>query len=240
VAEKNEYTQFLKALGKKQNPKAIVVFTAHWESEITTISSIEDTYNMIYDFYGFQKELYSVKYPAKGSVEVASRLQVMLKEHGIESKLDKSRGIDHGVWDILYLMYPKADIPVIQVSVNPLLTMEKQYKIGRALKELGKEDILVIGSGSTVHNLSKVNWNSEETEKWALEFDEWLIKKVENNDMENLFNYRALAPYAKHAVPREEHLVPMFIAMGSGNRDNPRLLHQSYAYGTLSYICFEF
>lgn len=240
VVEKNEYTDFLKDLGKKINPKAIVIFTAHWESETTTISSIDDTYDMIYDFYGFPKELYSIKYPAKGSVDVASKLQSMLRSNDIESKLDENRGLDHGVWDVLYLMYPKADIPVVQVSINPYLSMEKQYEIGRAIRELGKEDILVIGSGSTVHNLATVDWDSEKVEEWVVEFDNWLIEKVENNDTEVLFNYRQLAPYARRAVPREEHIVPMFIAMGSGNKDKPKLLHQSYAYGTLSYICFEF
>lgn len=240
VAEKNEYTDFLKDLGKKLTPKSVVIFTAHWESEITTISSIEGTYDMIYDFSGFPKELYSIKYPAKGSVEVALKLQSMLTNKGIESKLDENRGLDHGAWDVLYLMYPKADIPVVQVSINPELAMEKQYEIGRAIKELGKEDILVIGTGSTVHNLATLDWNSEKAEEWAVEFDSWLIKKVENNDKGELFNYRQLAPYAKRAVPREEHIVPLFIAMGSGNRDKPKLLHQSYAYGTLSYICFEF
>ncbi|GFP74052.1 DODA-type extradiol aromatic ring-opening family dioxygenase [Clostridium fungisolvens] len=240
VVEKNDYTDFLKDLGKKLTPEAIVIFTAHWESEITTISSLNNTYDMIYDFYGFPKELYSIRYPAKGSLEVAVKLQSMLRTNGIESKLDENRGLDHGAWDVLYLMYPKADIPIVQVSINPFFAMEKQYEIGRDIRDLGKEDILVIGSGSTVHNLATVNWNSEKAEGWAVEFDDWLIEKVENNDKETLFNYRQLAPYAKRAVPREEHIVPMFIAMGSGNRDKPKLLHQSYAYGTLSYICFEF
>jgi 4,5-DOPA dioxygenase extradiol len=240
VIEKNEYTDFLKDLGKKLKPKAIVIFTAHWEDEITTISSIENTYDMIYDFYGFPKELYSIKYPAKGSVEIASKLQSLLKTNGIESKLDKNRGLDHGAWDVLYLMFPKADIPVVQVSVNPELSMEKQYDIGRAISQLGKEDILVIGSGSTVHNLATVDWNADKVEEWVVEFDNWLIEKVENNDKEALFNYRQMAPNAKLAIPREEHIVPMFIAMGSGNKNKPKLLHQSYAYGTLSYICFEF
>lgn len=240
IAEKNEFTNFLKDLGKKQNPKAVVIFTAHWESEITTISSLDDTYSMIYDFYGFPKELYSIKYSAKGSAEVASKLQSMLRNHGIESELDQHRGLDHGAWDVLYLMYPKADIPIVQVSVNPFLAMEKQYEIGRAIRDMGKEDILVIGSGSTVHNLATVDWSAEKTEEWAVKFDDWLIEKIENNDKEALFSYRELAPDAKHAVPREEHIVPLFIAMGSGNNDKPKLLHQSYAYGTLSYICFEF
>jgi 4,5-DOPA dioxygenase extradiol len=240
VVEKNEYTEFLKELGKKLNPKAIVIFTAHWESEITTISSMDDVYDMIYDFSGFSKELYSIKYPAKGSEAVASKLKSMLEYNGIESKLDEKRGLDHGAWDVLYLMYPNATIPVVQVSVNPYMAMEKQYEIGRAIKKLGDEDILVIGSGSTVHNLATVDWNSTKVEEWALEFDNWLIEKVENNDKEALFNYSETAPYAKRAIPREEHIVPMFIAMGSGNKDKPKLLHQSYAYGTLSYICFEF
>lgn len=240
VAEKNEYIDFLKDLGKKRTPKAVVIFTAHWESEITTISSMDDTYSMSYDFYGFSKELYSIKYPAKGSVEVASKLQSMLRNHGIESKLDHHRGLDHGAWVVLNLMYPKADIPIIQVSINPFLAMEKQYEIGRAIKDLGKEDILVIGSGSTVHNLATVDWSAEKAEEWALKFDDWLIEKVENSDKEALFSYRQLAPNAKRAVPREEHIVPLFIAMGSGNNNKPHLLHKSYAYGTLSYICFEF
>ncbi len=240
VVEKNEYTDFLKELGKKLSPKAIVVFTAHWENETTTISSIDGTYDMIYDFYGFPKELYAIKYPAKGSVEVASKVQTMLRNNGIESKLNENRGLDHGAWDVLYLMYPKADIPVIQVSVNPQLSMEKQYELGRAIKELGDKDILVIGSGSTVHNLATIDWNSDKAEEWAVEFDNWLIKKVENNDKEALFDYRQLASHAKRAVPSEEHIVPLFVAMGSGNNEKPKVLHQSYAYGTLSYICIEF
>jgi len=240
VIEKNEYTDFLKELGKKLNPKAIVIFTAHWEEEITTISAIEDTYEMIYDFYGFPEELYFIKYPAKGSIEIASKVQALLKNNGIESKLDKKRGLDHGAWDVLYLMFPKADIPIVQVSVNPYLTVEKQYEIGRAIKALGYDDILVIGSGSTVHNLATVDWTANKAEPWAVDFDNWLIEKVEANHTEALFNYRKLAPYAKLAIPREEHIVPMFIAMGSGNKSKPKLLHQSYVYGTLSYICFEF
>lgn len=240
VIEKNEYTDFLKELGKKIKPKAIVIFTAHWESEITTISSIDEGYEMIYDFYGFPKELYSVKYGAKGSTEVALKLQSMLKTHEIESRLDTKRGLDHGAWDILYLMYPKADISVVQVSVNPELPLDKQYKLGEAIRELGQEDILVIGSGSTVHNLAAVDWKANKPKQWAVEFDNWLVEKVENNDKETLFSYGSLAPYSKLAIPREEHIVPLFIAMGSGQGNLPKLLHRSYAYGTLSYICFQF
>ncbi len=237
----NEYSNFLKDLGKRTKPKAIVIFTAHWEKQVTTISSVEGTYDMIYDFSGFSRELYSIKYPAKGLPSLSSKLQKMFEDSGIESKLDTSRGLDHGSWVMLRLMYPEADIPVVQVSVDPFLSMEKQYEIGKALRGLAEEDILVIGSGSTVHNLWAINWGATETEKWASDFDDWLIDKVEKKDLEELFNYAEIAPNAKKAVPREEHIVPLFIAMGSGQEGKtPKLLHRSYEFGCLSYICFEF
>lgn len=240
VFDKNSYTDFLKELGKRYTPNAIVIFTSHWESDILSISSTDDTYEMIYDFGGFQKELYSFKYPAKGSREVASKLQAKLERHGIALRKDISRGLDHGSWVMLYLLYPEAIIQVVQVSVNPKLSPQEQYMIGQSIQELGKEEIMIIGSGSTVHNLATIEWDSNETKPWAMEFDNWLIDKVEKRDMDSLFDYEKLAPFAKMAVPRNEHLVPLFISMGSGQNKNPILLHRSYEYGTLSYICFEF
>lgn len=240
AVEKNEYTDFLKELGKKEKPKAIVIFTAHWENQTTTISAIDSKYDMIYDFYGFPRELYSLQYGAKGSTEVALKVQNLLKSSNIDSYLDTKRGLDHGAWDVLYLMYPEADIPVVQVSVNPFLSMEEEYKIGEAIKSLGEEDILVIGSGSTVHNLRTLTDEGDNPVSWAEQFDNWLIEKLESNDKKALFSYRNLAPYAKNAVPREEHIVPLFIAMGSGLSDSPKLLHKSYELGTLSLICIQF
>lgn len=239
--EKNEYTDFLNNLGKEITPKAIVMFTAHWESEITTISFRDEVYDMIYDFGGFSRELNEVKYPAKGSTDIAERLEGLLQKKGITSKRDEKRGLDHGSWVVLKLLYPEANIPVVQVSVNPKLSPRKQYEIGEAIKELGQEDILIIGSGGTVHNLWTVDWDAEKAEDWAMEFDKWIIEKMQNRDIEALFKYEALAPNAKKAVPREEHLVPLFIALGSGDEERfPKLIHRSYNYGTLSQICFEF
>lgn len=240
VTEDNEYIDYLKEFGRKNQPKAIVIFTAHWENEITTISSIDGEYKMIYDFYGFPEELYHMRYPAKGSKELAQRMKKQLFDAGIESKLDEKRGLDHGAWDILYIMYPEADIPVVQVSVNPFLKKEEQINIGKAIKELSKEDILIIGSGSTVHNLATVDWNATKPKEWAVQFDDWLVEKVLENDVDALKDYQSLAPNARYAIPREEHIVPMFIALGSGSLEKPKLLHRSYVYGTLSYIGFEF
>lgn len=238
--EENSYTKFLTSLGKSIHPKAIVVFTAHWESPVTTISSTNDTYETIYDFYGFPDELFRVTYPAKGSVTVAEEVANRLEQHGIKSKFDSSRGLDHGSWTLLTHLYPDASIPVVQVSVNPFLPIEEQFKIGEALKGLGEEDILVIGSGATVHNLRILKWGQQEAEQWAVDFDDWLIDKLQNRDLEALKNYEKLAPNARVAVPTPEHFIPLIIAFGSGNSNETKVIYRSYDLGLLSYICFQF
>jgi 4,5-DOPA dioxygenase extradiol len=236
----NKYVNFLKTLGDKYNPSAIIIFTAHWVSDVTTISALDNSYNMIYDFYGFPDDLYSIKYNAKGSTKIAEKIQNKLTEKGIPARLNTSRGLDHGSWVLLHLIYPEANIPIIQVSVNPDLPLEKQYQIGKALQELDEENVLIIGSGATVHNLSKINFDSDKTENWALEFDDWLIDKVIKKDVQSLYLYEKIAPHSKMAVPSREHLVPLFIALGSSQSKNiPKLLHRSYEFGSLSYICFE-
>jgi len=235
------YTKFLEELGQKINkPKAIVIFTAHWESEIMTISSPADEYGTIYDFMGFPEELYQIKYPAKGSKEIVALLEDKFSVKGIQTKRDTSRGLDHGSWTLLSRLYPKADIPVVQVSVNPFLTPSEQYDIGLAINELGKEDILIIGSGVTVHNLRALKWEQTEPEDWAIQFDDWLIDRISKKDFTSLLNFEQLAPHAQLAVPRPEHFVPFFIAMGSGTLDNARIIHRSYEMGTLSYLCLAF
>lgn len=239
--EDTDYTRFLGSLGNQIKPKAIVIFTAHWEKEILTISSLDHLYDTIYDFYGFPDELYEVKYLAKGSTQLAKYIKGKFEQEGIRAELDSNRGLDHGSWTLLYKMYPKADIPVIQISVNPFIHPDKQYQIGKVLKDFGLENILVIGSGVTVHNLRMVNWDGGEPEQWAVDFDDWLIDKVQNFDLVRLFQYEKLAPNAKQAVPRSEHFVPLLIAMGSGNgQDTPKVIYRSYEFGTLSYLCFQF
>ncbi len=239
--EDNDYTQFLQDLGRRIKPKAIVLFTAHWESELPILSYRDDVYETIYDFGGFSEDLYKIKYPAKGSTAIASMVENRLSVHGISSSRDDRRGLDHGSWVVLRLLYPDADIPVIQVSVNPNLHPEKQFKIGGALQGLGEEDILIIGSGGTSHNLRTLNWGQRTPEPWTVAFDDWLVEHVQNRDLDSLFQYEKLAPNARLAVPRAEHFVPLFIAFGSGDENKqPKVLHRSYDFGTLSHIVFEF
>lgn len=239
--EETEYTRFLVSLGKQLKPKAIIVFTAHWEEEVLTISKRDDMYDTIYDFYGFPDDLYEIKYPARGSIKMAEQIKNKFDLEGIPAEFNTNRGLDHGSWTLLYRMFPEANIPVIQISVNPFLSPEKQHQIGKVLRNLGSEDILVIGSGVTVHNLRMINWRATEPEQWAIDFDDWLIDKIKKQDLIQLFQFEKLAPNASLAVPRPEHFVPLFIALGSGNEsEGPKVLHRSYDLGTLSYLCFQF
>ena len=238
--ETNEYTKFLSTLGNSMSPKAIVIFTAHWDTEILTISSSDSVYNTMYDFYGFPKELYQIKYDAKGCSLIASEIEDKLKKQGIEVKKDLTRGLDHGAWTLLKHLYPNANIPVIQISINSHLPIEDQIKIGNALENIGEEDILVIGSGNTVHNLRLVNFEQTTVDSFAHEFDDWLIDKIKNKDLNSLFNYRNLAPHSNLAVPTADHFVPLFIALGSSKNLNPKILNRHYELGNLSYLCFQF
>ncbi|MGE8203223.1 DODA-type extradiol aromatic ring-opening family dioxygenase [Heyndrickxia sp. NPDC080065] len=242
--ENNDYTKFLNQLGQSlPRPKAIVLFSAHWESEVQQVSRV-DQYSTIYDFGGFDPALYSIKYPAHGNLDHAQEIEELLTQNGISFKNETTRGLDHGAWIVLRMLYPNAEIPVIAMSVNPNLTPEQQYKIGKAISILREKDILIIASGGTVHNLRALKWaDNGEVDPWALEFDDWLAKNLENWDLQTLFNYNSLAPNAPLAVPPygNEHFIPIFYAMGAAdNHPKSTLLHRSFRYGNLSHSVWQF
>jgi len=241
VLESNEYTKLLKQFKEHMpKPKAIVLFTAHWEESVQTVSAA-DKYETIYDFGGFQDELYQMTYPARSERTLVESIQSLLAQHGIENVRDETRGLDHGAWAVLKLLYPQADIPVVALSVNRYLTNEQQYQIGQALAELREQDILIIGSGGTVHNLRRLNWKSDGIDEWAEQFDHWIQSKLESWDTEALFQYRELAPHAQDAVPTSEHFIPLLLVMGTGDANRKaKLLHRSYQYGNLSLSCWQF
>ncbi|MCG7408725.1 dioxygenase [Paenibacillus sp. ACRRX] len=239
--EKHDYTTFLNDLGLSMpKPRAVVLFTAHWESSEQLVSGAS-TYETIYDFGGFQRELYEVKYPAPGHPSLADEIRGVFEAAGIPASIDSTRGLDHGAWVVLHLMYPAADIPVIALSVNRHLANEEQYRIGKTLAALREQQILVIGSGGTVHNLRRVNWEAAAHDEWALEFDQWLEDKLTSWDTEALFQYEKLAPYAEAAVPTPEHFIPLLLAMGAGDtKRQATKLFRNYQYGNLSLSCWKF
>ncbi|HZH01805.1 MAG TPA: class III extradiol ring-cleavage dioxygenase [Flavisolibacter sp.] len=241
AVQQNEYSHFLTKLGKRFKPKAIVIFSAHWESEILSLTYTNDVLETVHDYHGFPEEMYHIKYPAKGSTDVAHMLEKRFENAGIQTRREEKRGLDHGSWVALSHMYPKADIPVVQLSVHPFLSPKEQFNIGQALKGIGEEDILVIGSGTTVHNLRWFYPDATEPAKEAVEFDNWIIDKVQKRDIQSLDHYLQLAPHARLAVPRPEHFVPLFLAMGSGGENKkPVVINQTYEFGTMSNLCIEF
>ena len=166
--ENDAYSDFLARLGKQYQPKAIIIFTAHWETEVLTISSRDDVYETIYDWTSkFPQELHEVVYRAKGSTKTASMIQERLNSKGIPVEIDSTRGLDHGSWTLLHRVYPEANIPVVQISISQNLSPKEQFKIGDALKGLGKEGFMVIGSGVTCHNDVLINKAAEKADEWA-------------------------------------------------------------------------
>jgi 4,5-DOPA dioxygenase extradiol len=246
VIEKNAYTEKLRSLaGQLPKPTAIVLFSAHWEANVQTVSGVEE-YGTIYDFGGFPEEMYRITYPAKGDPALAEEIVGLFQQAGIPARIDTVRGLDHGAWTILKLIYPAADIPVIALSVNPALPNQEQYRIGKALASLKERGILVIGSGGIVHNLWRVMMSmragaADQADAWAVEFDDWIKERLEKWDLDALFHYERLAPYAQEAVPANEHFIPLLIAMGAGDdARKAERLYQSYQYGSLSLSIWRF
>ncbi|MCL6453331.1 MAG: dioxygenase [Alicyclobacillus sp.] len=241
--EENDYTRFLGQLGKRlPRPQAIVLFSAHWVAGTEQVSEVEQ-YDTMYDFGGFSDALYQTKYAARGSRQIAQQIEGLLRANGVPFEVERKRGLDHGAWVVLRLLYPSGDIPVVEMSVNPRLSPEQQYKIGRSLATLRSNDVLVIGSGGTVHNLRALQWQSDEVHEWALEFDRWLETHLKQWDLDALYRYDTLAPGAALAVPLDgnDHFIPIFYAMGAADdRRRASLLHRSYRYGNLSHSVWQF
>lgn len=238
--EQNSYVDALKQVAKEfPQPRAIVLFSAHWEQPLQRISDIQ-SYETIHDFGGFSPELYQITYPAPGDPQLASKIATLLKAHNILYGFDTERGLDHGAWTILKRMYPDANIPVVAMSVNPAESPEEQYRIGRALAPLREKDVMIIGSGGTVHNLSTLRM-TDTVDPWAQAFEDWIEEKLEKWDLAALFSYEAEAPFAEQAVPTKEHLIPLFYAMGAADDEKKaRRDHLFYQYGNLSYSLWRF
>lgn len=244
--EDNIYTQALNQLPDllPRRPRAIVIFSAHWESPVQEVG-VMDTFPTIHDFGGFPRELYEIQYPAKGDAQIAQQTLELLQAAGVPSRMDNKRGLDHGHWVVLRLIYPHADIPVVSLSVNPQLSVQQQYAIGKALCPLRSEDVLIIGSGGTSHNFSYLDMReaSGNAFEWAIEFEEWLNTQVTQWNVTDLAQYRTLAPHAEKAVPLygSEHFVPLIYAMGAADDvRSAKRLHMSFRYGSLSHTIWQF
>ena len=208
----------LKMLGQTlPRPRAIIVVSPHWDTQIATVGTA-DRLETIHDFYGFPDALYAMRYPATGCREAANEVAAAIEAAGLPVRKDDQRGLDHGAWVPLRLMYPDADIPVIPLSLQSQAGVEPAYRLGQALAPLIERGFLIMGTGSMTHNLRdyQLAWrNGGRTPAYVREFADWFAARVAENDLPALLDYRQQAPAAKQAHPTDEHLLPFFVALGA-------------------------
>lgn len=230
--------EFMKDLSRTiKIPKAIIVVSAHWEEDCFTITGAKKP-NLLYDYYGFPEEAYKITYPVLGDCHLAKKIHNALKDNEIYSFVDKEKGLDHGVFVPLKLLYPQADIPTIQISLKKGLDSKQHIELGKILREFINEDILLIGSGFSFHNMNGFDFEGKTREdKSNDEFQNWLIdlfsNKYEKSEIEQMLIDWEKAPSARYCHPREEHLIPLMVCFGAS--ENPgEVVFDNYILGKRS------
>jgi 4,5-DOPA dioxygenase extradiol len=223
-------------------PRAILITSAHWETNVPMLTGNAKP-ETIHDFSGFPEPLYRLRYPAPGAPAVAQRARALLGDAGFTAAIDGCRGLDHGAWSPLLYMYPEADVPVVQLSLQPELGPRHHYQLGRALGALANEGILLVGSGHMTHNLR--DWmrgaHDAPVAPYAHEFQSWVHARIEAGDHGALIEYRSRAPHAVRAHPTDEHFLPLFFALGAaGGEARPKLVYDAIEGGALAMDAYAF
>ena len=219
-------------------PKAIVVMSAHWESQALEVNTgiRPETWH---DFRGFPPALYEIRYPAPGDPQLAEDILKRLSDAGFDAHANNSRPRDHGVWMPLLHMFPNADIPVVEISLPMHMSAERIYQIGQTLSALREQQVLLIGSGSITHNLSELSWHgeSQDVPVWASTFRNYVVQKLTHQDYEAILDWNSI-PYVQRNHPTLEHFAPLFFAMGTGTRFS--IVHSSFSMGSLGMDIYRF
>ncbi|MCU1237710.1 MAG: Extradiol ring-cleavage dioxygenase, class enzyme subunit [Candidatus Solibacter sp.] len=232
----------LYAFGRKHlNARAILIISAHWQVSRPLRVTAWDGMPILYDFSGFPDELYRIQYPAPGDPGLAARISSTLRAEDQDTTFDTIRGLDHGAWVPARLAWPEGTLPVLQLSF-PFNTPHELFQMGRALRPLRDEGILIAGTGGIVHNLSRVRMADKNApvDFWAAEFDTWVAEQVAARQLEKLFDYRRTAPHARLSVPTTEHFDPLFITLGAAWPDDPlETIYEGFQHGNLSMRSFS-
>jgi len=236
--EHNNITEGMKAIGEKVirehgKPKAILAISGHWYAGGTYIQSTAEP-EQIYDMYGFPEELYQVKYPVKGCSGLTGRVEELL---GDRVKVNDAWGIDHGTWTVLVHMFPKADIPVVQLTADGSVSTRENYEIGRKLAPLREEGYLIFASGNVVHNLQMVDWDNPDGTKMTYEFNNYIIDAVKNGDTDRVIQYKN-GPSAAYAVPTPDHYLPLLYALGAAEGDPVEVFNNVSNLGSMAMTGF--
>lgn len=241
VLDGSPANRFLAGLGAQLGrPRAIVVATAHWTTRVPTVSAATAP-ETIYDFGNFDPRLFTMHYRAPGAPELAAQVADALREAGLPAEIDMTRGYDHGVWTPLMLMYPQADIPVVSLSVQPYESPAHHIAVGRALRALVADDVLVIGSGAATHDLRRFRGVRPDAPEMTdvRQFAEWLNDRTVAGDEASLAAIWEKAPGVRDQHPSTEHLMPFHVAFGAGSGSGHRL-HRSTAFGFLAMDAYGF
>jgi len=240
---------FLAGLGEEiGRPRAIIVFSAHYESPEPIITSTQ-TNTTYHDFRGFSDALRAMRYNAPGDPALAEEIATLLRTAGFKPSLEASRGLDHGVWVPLSLMYPRADIPVLQISINPNASEADTAALGAAIAELRTQNVLIIGSGALTHNLGEVDRGphglTAPAPDWVKAFGHWAHDALIADDALALYGWKEHAPHGARNHPTVEHFLPLFAAIGAATGRTDRIgavqrIHHSYEYAALAMDCFRF
>ena len=234
--EQSATTSALARIGQNlPKPRAIVIMSAHWQSAKLEISSNPQPKTW-HDFSGFSPELYDIQYPAIGQPALAETLAQQLTARGITCSVNPVRACDHGVWAPLRHLYPEADVPIVQVSLPQHYDSIACYQLGAQLAHLRDEQILVIGSGNITHNLQALRWEADSIDQAAKTFKQWLLQQLKI-DIPTALDWQQYPDY-KDIHPSDEHLLPLFFALGTGQRVS--VIHQSMAHHSLGMDIYRF
>ncbi len=232
----------LSELGRElPTPGAILVISAHWNTVGPEVGNAPHP-KTVHDFSGFPAELYELDYPAPGAPDLAERVRELLIEAGFPAKIDSYQGFDHGAWVPLRLLYPDAVIPVTQLSIQSDLSPAHHYRLGEALAPLRDEGILILASGSVTHNLGDVHFPDPGASMldYVEQFRGWLAERIQKTAIDDLLDYRRQAPHAKRAHPTEDHLLPLFVALGAAAGSPARRLDAGVTYASLAMDAYVF
>ncbi|QLH30939.1 MAG: 4,5-DOPA dioxygenase extradiol [Candidatus Parvibacillus calidus] len=235
--EKNEFSETWKDLGRKiEKPTAILCISAHWETAGTYVTAMDQP-RTIHDFGGFPKELYAIKYPAPGNPTLAEKIKSGIQSTNIG--LDMSWGLDHGCWSVIKHLYPEADVPVLQMSIDYTKGPEYHFALAKELASLRRKGVMIVGSGNIVHNLSMVAWDKMDISgyayDWATEANNKMKSSILSGDYKPLLEYNKQGQAFRLAIPTPEHFIPLLYILALKESDeNPFLFNDVAMMGSLT------
>lgn len=236
----NDFTRRLTQLGNEiERPNAVLVISAHWETSGTYVST-NPWPKTIYDFGNFDKRLFEIKYEPSGHPDLAQEVINLVDIDQVQE--DQTMGLDHGTWTILKYIYPKADIPVFQLSINYQKSPDFHFQLGKEILALRQRGVLVVGSGNIVHNLGRLDWHDIDAtpHDWALEFDNKVKNLIDLRQFDSLVNYHTLGESARLSIPSNDHYLPMLYTLGLvDKKDHIEHIYEGYQYAGVGMRCFR-